>query len=688
MMNKPNGPKQGLKWLAALALAGVLVGLLVARHWFNLALSGELESPSSLPALLGIGLALFSLLVAARTLPQLDWGEREGEGEERPFSLVNFLHRYGRHLALILSVMLTYVILWWLPRIKPLESYTAVFLLWVAAGGFYLAAFAPQDWPRRDWRGWLRARRTWLLALFGLAIFTFLLRVWQVGALPYTLAGDEASQGLEAIRVLNGSLRNPFSTGWLGVPTLSFYFNSWSIALFGPTVFGLRFPWTLVGTATVIITFFLVRRLVGAPLGWATAVILATYHYHIHYSRLGSNQIADPFFIALALLLLYRGLDRRSDFDWALSGVVAGLGLYFYAGARLTPIVMLAALGYHFIRQPRQFWTDHRRGLLVALGAFVIVAAPMMQYAARFPNDFNARLNQVGIVQSGWLAQEMVVRSSGPLPILWEQFQRAALAFNYYADRTVWYGLPEPLLSPGWGVLFLVGMGYALFNLVGRGGEPRYAPLVAWWWGGMLLGGMLTESPPSSQRLVTLAVPVSFFLALAIWHIIRLAAGILGRRAPAKWVTYGLLTAVILLFTLGSLRTYFVEYTPQRIYGGPNAAMATQVAPTLRGYSPDHHFYFVGAPWMYWGFATLPYLVPNAVAQDVGEARLDVATAVSLAPPPGKGAVYIFHAQRLAELDVIAEAFPNGRRENIFSPVDGRLMTSLYVVPPDVERKP
>lgn len=680
-MNEPDEPKQGARWLAGLALAGVLVGLLVARHWFGRALAGQAQELSSLPALFGVALALFALLVAARTLPKLDWGE--GVEGKRPFSWPSFLRRYGRHLALASSVMLTYFLLWRLLRIWPTESYTAVFLLWVAAGGLYLVAFAPRDSLPRDWHGWLRENRPLLLGVLGLTIFAFLLRVWQVGTLPYTLAGDEASQGLEAIRVLNGSLRNPFSTGWLGVPTMSFYFNSWSIALFGPTVFGLRFPWTLVGTATVVVTFFLVRRLVGLPLGLATAVILATYHYHIHYSRLGSNQVADPFFIALALLFLYRGLDQRSDLDWALSGTIAGLGLYFYAGARLTPIVMLAVLAYLFLRQPRQFWADYWRGFLVSFGAFIIIAAPMIQYAIRFPNDFNARMNQVGIIQSGWLAQEMILRDSGPLPILWEQFQRAALAFNYYSDRTVWYGLPEPLLSPGWGVLFLVGMGYALFSLIGRAGEPRYAPLVAWWWGGMLLGGMLTESPPSSQRLITLAVPVSFFLALAIWQIVRLAAAVWGERTWPNWLAYGLLTAVVTLFALGSLRTYFVEYTPQRIYGGPNAAMATEVAPTLRTYSPDHYFYFVGAPWMYWGFATLPYLVPGAVAQDVGEMALDVATAVSLAPPPGKGAVYIFHTQRLSELDVVAEAFPNGRRENVFSPVDGRLMTSLYIVPPE-----
>jgi hypothetical protein len=89
--------------------------------------------------------------------------------------------------------------------------------------------------------------------------------------------------------------------------------------------------------------------------------------------------------------------------------------------------------------------------MLVALGAFLVVAAPMIQVAIRTPDNFNARLNQVGIIQSGWIARAMEARGDSMAAVLFDQFRRAALAFNYYPDRTVWYGLPEPLLSPFFG---------------------------------------------------------------------------------------------------------------------------------------------------------------------------------------------------------------------------------------------
>ena len=124
----------------------------------------------------------------------------------------------------------------------------------------------------------------------GTVLLGLALRVWAVGGLPQTLGGDEGSQGLEAFKVLDGTIRNPFSTGWLGVPICASNSNAPSIALFGNTIFALRFPWTLVGAATILVTFLLVWRPHGPGLGLLTVVPLTTYHFHIHFSRLGSNQ--------------------------------------------------------------------------------------------------------------------------------------------------------------------------------------------------------------------------------------------------------------------------------------------------------------------------------------------------------------------------------------------------------------
>ncbi len=679
---KSNNPKNFLLYLS---FAAVLFGIFIATYWIGKGLTETPFDLPPLPAYFGVLLAVAGLAIGGYTL------NKQGEPPEESADLATrwretrvsrFLSKNGRYLSFIFAILLTIYVLWWLAKSPPQANYSRYFWLWLVSAVLYLLAVAPSLSISWDIRAWWERNRQLILQLSALVLGAFLVRFWRVASLPFALGGDEASQGLEAVHVLEGTLRNPFTTGWLGVPTMGFFFNSWSIDLFGSTVFGLRLPWVLVGTATVLVVFFLVKRLMGVRLAWATAVILSFYHYHIHYSRLGSNQIADPFFLALALLFLYRALDRKNNLDWALTGAVSALALYFYAGARLTPIIILVVLGYLFLRQPRQFFPQYGRGILIATGAFLIVGAPMIQYAFRFTDDFNARVNEVGIFQSGWLDLAMEVQGTGPVPVLLEQFRRAILAFNFYADRTVWYGLREPLLSPFWGVMLWVGMGYGVIRLFGRGSNPRYAPMVAWWWGGMLLGGFLTESPPSSQRLITVAVPVSFFLAVASWQLIRLVLGVFTRGKYPNSLANGLLAGAIVLFSLGSLRLYFVEYLPQRIYAGPNAEMATTIVPELLPLTGDHEFLFVGPPHMYWGFSTLRYLVPHATAQDVHDPIDEIDDVSRIGIQPGMGAVFIFHELRVSDFAQVEAVYPGGLYKKITSPVNGRLLATLYVLPP------
>ncbi len=664
---------------ALLFLLVVLVSLVVGQ-WLlgrTIALAPASDPPWTAVAVLFLGaLALWSGRYSARQPAQQTAVASNSETPKLAlgFSALPQMPSIGRLIALGGAILLTIWALWQLPRLTPQDSYTAVFLTWLAAFILFATAvlYAPEE--RRDWRGWLRKNRWSILFVIGVVAIGVFLRVWQIGSIPFTLGGDEASQGLEAIDVLEGRSRNPFTTGWLGVPTMSFFFNSLSLQLLGYTIAGLRLPWALIGAATVLVTFLLVQQLKGTKLALVTAVLLAVYHYHIHFSRLGSNQVADPFFLALALMCMVYGLQKKSRLGWLLAGAVAGWAFYFYAGARLTPVVITAVLLYLFILNPRSFWQENRVGVLIMLGAFIVVAAPMMQYALRYPAEFNARLNTVGIIQSGWLEREIEIRGESMLAILWDQFQRAALAFNFYPDRTVWYGLPQPLLDPFFGAIFLLGLIYGTVQLFDRQEGPRVAPMVAWWWGGMLLGGMFTESPPSSQRLITLAVPACFFIAYALWEILQLA------RQALRWVPVeAVLALTVFLFAFISLTTYFIDFTPQRLYGGRNAELATQIAPMLNAQKAQRRFYFVGAPWMYWDFATIPYLVREADAIDLRD-PLTLQTAAGLLPPD-KGALFLVIPPREQELQFLQQLYPQGTQQTVHSPIDGRIMVTLYDVP-------
>lgn len=535
--------------------------------------------------------------------------------------------------------------------------------------GAYAAATTPWQWPRWRW-----SRRS-LLIIGGIGLLAAVARGWQAGALPATLAGDEAWFGRETRAVLSGSIGDPFITGWLSVPTMTFFFNAPTVAWVSDPALGLRLPWLLLGVLNVIIAARLATRLQGPVVGIITGCALAVYHYHIHYSRIGINNIADPFFMTLALFLLLRAYDRRSIADWVLCGIAIGVAQYFYFGARLIAVIVALSIVMMARANWRQFWRDHGVGVRRLAGAAVITAAPMIQYGWRFPDEYNARINQTGILQNGWFANELALGGSA-IDILATQWWRAMLAFNVYPDRTVWYGLREPLLDPITGAVLLVGLAIGLARLT----NPRLFPMLAWWGSALVFGGFLTESPPSSQRLVTAAVPTIFFAALALvmlarqlrrWHALQPHST---RLAPA------LLGAAVAAFGAISLTTYFVDYTPQRIYGGHHGIIATELGIIARReFGPDWRIYFMGAPEMSLTFGSTQYLAPDTPGIDLPPSDGDPARL--LLATPDAAAAFVALPARAHELELIRAAYPGGTLRAVESPVSSEPLFWLYLVP-------
>jgi hypothetical protein len=645
-----------------LALVILAVGLAFFAQWRFL----DLRSFDLLAFLAALGAAP-ALLIALYGIDQAPY--RSGPPTDEALSPALGPWRGTRAILFTASGLCGVSLLIGLAQPTLPGGYNPLTALWLAAMGLGIAAFTPWPLTRPTWPDRAALRRAAPIAALGLV--ALLVRAWQIGSIPGTLGGDEGSQGLEAIKVLNGEINNPFTTGWLGVPTMSFYFNAPSIALFGHTAFALRMPWAFVGAATVIVTYFLVARLHGPTLGLISAGFLAGFHYHIHFARLGSNQIADALFVALALLALYRGYDRRSPLFWALCGATIGIAQYFYAGARFTAIVVAACVILLVLRDGRRFWHEQRNGLFALIWVGLVTSGPMIQYAMRFPDDYNARINMVGIVQSGWLENEQAIRGTGALPILVDQFWRAALLYNAYPDRTIWYGTPAPLFNLVEGGFFILGLGYSLLHL----GDRRHFPMVAWWGGAVLMGGMLTESPPSLQRLITTAVPAAFFLGLGLLLSLRAVWGIFGRSdGRSLRATLALTTLVLALI---STRYYFVDFSPQRIYGGPNAMVATSLAQYVQAeLRPTTRVVFFGPPRMYYSFGTVPYLVGRDQGIDVTETLTGPITPDIAAP--GDDVVFVFLPERLGELALVQSVFPNGILEDVPAPIGPETLYSVY----------
>jgi hypothetical protein len=300
----------------------------------------------------------------------------------------------------------------------------------------------------------------------------------------------------------------------------------------------------------------------------------------------------------------------------------------------------------------------------------------MLQLGWRFPAAFNARLAEVGIWQSGWLATESARLGIAPLALLGDQLRRAALAFHYYPDRTFWYGLPGPLLDPLSGALLALALGGATMAVLAvlyrrsLGRPGGLLSLAVWWWLAIVLGGALTLPTPASQRLVTLSVPAALLVATgADW----LLGAVGGRRGVG---VYG---CGLLLFGGASLWLYFGVATPARVYGNPQAEIATAAVPLLADLPPEMPLLFFGPPRMTWSFSTFAYLTPHLAGVDVGDPWTVPPHPALVAPE--RGMVFLFLPERGAELQLVLESFPTGEYRPVESPVHGTI-AGIYIVYP------
>ena len=380
---------------------------------------------------------------------------------------------------------------------SPHRPFWDLLALWAAGVAWAVASLLPwQAWWRRlrSGRRKLRAPGPEAVAVVLLALAAFGLRVFSLDTIPYVLSGDEASMGLESISVLEGTRNNPFVTGWLSHPTLYFFLQALFLKTLGITTAGLRFSSALISGVIAVLLYLVARRHFGRWVALLATLFYACYHYAIHFGRLGLNNIWDPFFALGVFFFIERGLRRERVADFAMAGLLLGLAIYFYMGARLIPIMLVVYIGYLLLTDAPRIQRNWGNLTICALVAF-LAAAPLLAFFRGHPADLTARYKWVGIFPSGWVAQEMQRTGKTMLAVLWGQFLKAALAFNYYPDPTFWYRPGIPLLQFLPSIFFVFGLVYAAWHWR----KPIYFWLSIWFWAVIIFGGLSWRIRPPAR---------------------------------------------------------------------------------------------------------------------------------------------------------------------------------------------
>ena len=214
--------------------------------------------------------------------------------------------------------------------------------------------------------------------LLGIILLAFVLRFYRLADYP-ALNADEAAIGYNAYSLLTTGMDehgNPWPIHFQSFndfkPGLYFYLVLPFVKLLGLTELAVRIPGALIGVATVLALYFLVKELFKSErLALVSSLFLAISPWHLHFSRGGWEVNTATFLIVLGLWLFFKALAKPRYYLFSVVSFV--LSLYAYHAARI--IVPLLVFGLLII-----YWRQLRRNikmLVVAAGVGLILLFPL-----------------------------------------------------------------------------------------------------------------------------------------------------------------------------------------------------------------------------------------------------------------------------------------------------------------------
>lgn len=462
---------------------------------------------------------------------------------------------------------------WWLHIASLVAFVTAVALL----DRFWIGERTEvADEETRPW-SLTEASALVLIVMLGVA-----LRLYRLGELPFGTWYDEASVGLQALRILAEPLYRPIFDGAIGEPTHYSFMAAAAFKLFDVGTASIRLSSVVMGIATVPAAYLAGREFFGRRLmGLVLAFLLAVSSWDVNFSRIGMFNVATPLFQLLALGLLLRGLRTQRLLYFALAGLSLGFGLAFYRVFQIfLPVVGIFFLHAAIARRQmlRRSWMGW---LLVGLG-LVLAILPVLIFAYQQPDTFFSRTQDTYIF-TGKAPDERI-------PALLENVRKHVLMFNYQGDPNGRHNLPgDPMLDPIVGALMVLGLALSLR----RFWQPTQFLLLCWMVI-MLLGGILSldfEAPQSLRAIGTL--PVAYLLAVvpidALWHAWRQTR--FGGRFPRLFV-WPLLALLVYVGVL-NVNKYFVRQANDFAVWNAHSTPETIAANFLRSEGDEADFYII-----------------------------------------------------------------------------------------------
>lgn len=531
-------------------------------------------------------------------------------------------------------------------------------------------------------RSTVRTKEKIVIALVLLVAGFF--RLFQIDRIPPGMHFDEAFNIFDILRLLQGQFSIFFPANH-GREPLYFYLTTVAGTIFGDQALTLRLTSAVIGILTVFVFYGFGRSLFNSRLIAALAAFLLSISvWHIYYSRLGLRVILSLPLTLLTLWFFWRGICQSLNLSisqspanpsnqspnlsifrsFALAGLWSSLTVYAYTSGRLLPLI-LSVLTLSAIVLDRAHWRDYLRGLIITGIVAFIVFIPLGYYFVTHPSDFLEHGSYLSI----W---DIRVNKGDVTGTFRDGIIAVAGMFLVRGDQEAFRNVPEhPVFDPIIGVLFVVGLGMLLLNLVSRGLPTQQhlrAILIAICLLAFLSLSVLSDAPPNFTRSLT-AAPFAILLPAwalgAIWD--RLAALRLQRIALVG------VSGILFMSTAFAFNDYFVNFASSpALYYAFDVRMF-DVAQWINKNSATSQIYL--AP-LWYQEGTVSLLTRNTTLKSF-ESR---DTIVLPSRAAGKDALYAFPVEQENKAVKLAERLGNrATREDVFGSTGEKILVVYRV---------
>ena len=399
-------------------------------------------------------------------------------------------------------------------------------------------------------------------------VLAFLLRFYKLGTNPPGLYWDEAVFGYDAYSILNTAKDHHGHF----LPLFFESFGDWklpvyhyllipSIKIFGLNEFAVRFPSAFLGTFTVLIFFFLIKKLTkNTKLSLFCAFFLAISPWHIQFSRGGFESTVGLFFVVCGIYLFLLAQDKKNTLFFLFSFLFFILSMYSYHAYRIfVPLLTLLVLVIYCEKIKKIF-----PKLIIPLIIAILLVLPLILFT--FSDNGRSR----AISQSAFKKQDFETarveydqKSKKPLRFLSKYLYHEPLYYSYitingYLDHFS----PTFLFLKGdqigrhsqvdMGQIYLFESLFLLFSIFAlKKINPQTKKLqVAW----LLLSPIpatIVLPTPHAYRTLQMAPALAFFSGLGAYYIF----------SKSRLLVFKLLAIAIITYSfLGYLHLLFIHY--------------------------------------------------------------------------------------------------------------------------------